>query len=146
MPGMLYARVLRPSAHGANLRSIDTSGAESMEGVTVVRDGDLIAVLHSSPDRAENGLARIKAQYDLPEAGLDGKTIFVHLLKVAPPGEVLTQGGDLKEGEKQASEIFEKTYLQQYVAHAIFDATGDRLFEMPMTPDRIKSATEKSRK
>ena len=121
LPEMLYGRVLREPVHGAKLKSVDTSAAEKMESMKVIRDGDLIAVLHSSPDGAESGLARIKAQYDLPEAGLDEKTIFAHLLKVAPAGEVLTQGGDLKEGEGQASQVFEETYLQQYVAHATIE-------------------------
>jgi len=121
LPGMLYARILRPPVHGAKLRGVDTSGAEKVRGSKVIRDGDLIAVLHSQPDEAERALARIKAEYDLPEAGVDGKTIFGHLLKVAPEGEVVTQGGNLKEGEGHASDIFEETYLNQYVAHATIE-------------------------
>ena len=121
LPGMLYARILRPPVHGAKLRGVDTSGAEKVRGSKVIRDGDLIAVLHSQPDEAERALARIKAEYDLPEAGLDGKTIFGHLLRVAPEGEVVTQGGNLKEGEGHASDIFEETYLNQYVAHATIE-------------------------
>ena len=121
LPGMLYARILRSPVHGAKLRGVDTSGAEKVRGSKVIRDGDLIAVLHSQPDEAERALARIKAEYDLPEAGVDGKTIFGHLLKVAPEGEVVTQGGNLKEGEGHASDIFEETYLNQYVAHATIE-------------------------
>jgi len=30
------------------------------------------------------------------------------------------------------------------IANAVFDATGARLFQLPMTPDRIKKALEKS--
>ncbi len=36
LPGMLYAKVLRPPAHGATLKSADTSAAKAMDGVQVV--------------------------------------------------------------------------------------------------------------
>ena len=59
LPGMLYARVLRPTAHGAKLTSVDTAAAEAMEGVQVVKDGDLIAVLHKDFDAAGKALGAI---------------------------------------------------------------------------------------
>ncbi len=118
VPGMLYARILRPPAHGATLRSVDTSSAEKLQGVKIVRDGDLIAVLHPLPDMAEKGLALINAQFEIPRSALNEKTIFSHLLKQAPRGNVISQEGDLKAGEKNASRNFEETYYQNYVAHA----------------------------
>ena len=51
LPGMLYARILRPPAHGAVLKSVDTVAAESMPGVRVIRDDDFIAVLHEQPEK-----------------------------------------------------------------------------------------------
>ena len=75
--------------------------------VKLVRDGDLIAVLHPYPDGAEKALSRIKAEWDVPQSDLDPKTIYPHLLRVAPEGKVVTEGGDLEEGEKLA-----KTYLR----------------------------------
>lgn len=116
--GMLYAKILRPPAHGAKLKSVDTSGAEKIKGAQVVRDGDLIAVLHQQPEEAEKALQKIKAQYDVPEATVDDKTIFDHLLKVAPEAEAVSQGGNLKTGEELSEELFEETYLNSYVAHA----------------------------
>jgi nicotinate dehydrogenase subunit B len=118
LPGMLYARILRPPAHGATLKSVDTSAAEKMEGVQIVKDGDLIAVLHELPDGAEEAIARVKAQYDLPEANVDENTIFDHLLEVASEGETAAQGGDLAEGRRLSDHIFEEKYLNSYVAHA----------------------------
>jgi isoquinoline 1-oxidoreductase len=121
VPGMLYAKILRPPVHGAKLKSLDASAVEKEKQVQVVRDRDLIAVLHPYPDVAENALSRIKAEFDLPEARVDGKTIFDHLLKVAPAGETVTQGGNVDEGEKAAQESFEATYLNHYVAHATIE-------------------------
>jgi len=118
LPGMLYARILRPPAHGAKIRSVDTSAAEKIKEVRVVKDGDLIAVLHKYPDEAEKALAKVKAQYDFPEAKVDDKTIFDHLLKVAPEGEAVAQGGNIQTGEKLSAHIVEETYLNSYVAHA----------------------------
>jgi nicotinate dehydrogenase subunit B len=118
LPGMVYAKILRPPAHGAKRMGIDTSAAEQMAGVQVVRDGDLVAVLHPYPEVAQQALARIKAQYDVPQNGVNHQTIFEHLLKNAPPPVVAGQAGDLQVGQKNAAKVIEETYLNSYVAHA----------------------------
>jgi isoquinoline 1-oxidoreductase len=118
VPGMLYAKILRPPAHGAKLKSVDTAPAREIAGVQVVQDGDLVAVLHELPDVAEIALEKIKAQFDVPEATVDDKNIFDHLLSVAPEPNILKQGGDLDEGKKLAAKKFESTYLNSYVAHS----------------------------
>ena len=82
--GLLHAAVLRPPAHGAKLRSADTSAAEKMTGVRVVKDGGMVAVLADLPDLAREALDKIKAEWDRPAAGPDDKTIFDHLRKTAP--------------------------------------------------------------
>ena len=118
VPGMLYAKILRPPAHGANLVGVDLSGARQVAGVQVVREGDFIAVLHKYPDVAELALSRIKATFDKPESDIDETTIFNHLLNVAPEGEFVSGVGDLQKGEKASTSLFENTYLDGYVAHA----------------------------
>jgi nicotinate dehydrogenase subunit B len=119
--GMLYAKLLRPPAHGAKLKTVDTAPAKAITGVQVVQDGDLVAVLHESPDVAEAALAKLKAEFDLPAPGPDDKTIFDHLLKTNPQGRAAAEGGDLAEGRKLASKTFEQTYLNSYVAHAAME-------------------------
>jgi len=121
LPGMLYAKILRPPAHGAKLKDLDTSAAEKISGARVIRDGDLIAVLHEFPDEAERAMTLIKAQYDLPDATLDDKNIFDHLIKAAPEGRTVAQGGNLEEGAKLAAVSFDETYLNSYVAHATIE-------------------------
>jgi nicotinate dehydrogenase subunit B len=118
LPRMVYARILRPPAHGARLLSVDTSAAERMKDVQVVRDGDLIAVLYPHADGAAKALASIKADFDLPKTGINDKTIFDHLLKNAPEPVVASEAGDLKVGEQKAAWIIEETYLNSYVSHA----------------------------
>jgi len=121
IPGMLCAKILRPPVHGAKLKSVDTSALAEDKEIKVVQEQDLIAVLHLYPDVAELALSKIKANFDLPEAKVNPKTIFQHLLSVAPEGEVVAQGGDIREGEKVTREAFESTYLNYYVAHATIE-------------------------
>jgi nicotinate dehydrogenase subunit B len=120
-PGMLYAKILRPPAHGAKLKSVDTGPAKAVAGVQVVEDGDFVAVLHELPDVAEAALAKVKAEFEVPEPTVDDKTIFEHLLKGAPEVRVVGEGGDLAEGRKLAGKTFEQTYLNSYVAHAAME-------------------------
>ena len=118
LPGMLYASVLRPPAHGAKLKSVDISGAEKVKGAQVIRDDDLIAVLHENPDEAQRGLSKVKAEYDMPKTGLNDKTIFDHLVKVPVQVRVNEQKGSIEEGGKLAEKVVEKTYVSAYGAHA----------------------------
>jgi isoquinoline 1-oxidoreductase len=117
-PGLLHARLVRPPAHGATLKDADTSAAEKF-GARVVKDGDLVAVLHERPDLADHALGLVKPQFDLPPASVDDRTIFDHLLKTAPtPQPAGSPAGDVAAGEKLAAYIVEQTYLNSYVAHA----------------------------
>jgi nicotinate dehydrogenase subunit B len=120
-PGMLYAKLLRPPAHGAKLKRVDTAAAKAIAGVQVVEQGDSVAVLHELPDVAETALAKIKAEFDVPEPEVDDKTLFEHLLKTGPEGRAVAEGGDLAGGRKLATKMVERTYLNSYVAHAAME-------------------------
>jgi nicotinate dehydrogenase subunit B len=100
------------------LKNIDTSAAESWAGGRVVKDGDLIAVLHQDPEEAAKALRSIKAEYDVPEPQVDDTTIFDHLVEVAPPAEEHDSRGDLAAGERASGLIVKQRYLDGYVAHA----------------------------
>jgi len=118
LPGMLYARILRPPAHGAKLIDVDLSEAKQVKDIRIIHDGDLIAALHKYPDVAETALAKVKAKFDRPPAGVDEKTIFDHFLKIASDGKVLAKEGDQKKGRQESKDVLEETYLNDYVAHA----------------------------
>jgi len=148
LPDMLYAKILRPPAHGAKLKAVDTSAAEKIIGIKIVKDGDLVAVLHKYPDVAEQALSKINAEFDIPEAKVDDNSIFEHLLKVAGDGEVISNEGDVKKGEEQSTTTIESTYLNSYVAHATIEPhtavakiKGDKLTTWVSTqaPFRIQS-------
>ncbi len=117
-PGMLYASILRPPAHGAKLKSVDVSAAQKISGVKIIQDGNLVAALHENPDVAEKAIGKIKAEYEEQTITVDNQTIFQHLEKLAPSGEVVTEKGNIEEGKKSAVQSFDSTYFNHYVAHA----------------------------
>ncbi len=121
VPGMLYARILRPPMHGATLQQLDTSDAEKQPGITIVNRGDLIAVLHADPEAAGNALMRIKAEWRLPEAKVDPESIFDHIVSQPAPQKQLTERGDLKAARASAARLFDATYHKGYVAHAAIE-------------------------
>jgi len=146
-PGMLYARLLRPPAHGSRLLKVDTSAARNFPGALVVEDGDLVAVLHERPDIAERGLALVKADWEVPKTGLDNSTIHDHILKSAGTAEIAAQGGDLAVGQKAADLSVSATYFDGYVAHAaiephtaVAEVSGDHatVWASTQTPFRLK--------
>ncbi len=118
LPGMLYAKILRPPAHGAILRRVNLEDAAKVDGVRVIREGDLIAALHRYPDEAQKALDRMKAEWELPDSKVDNRTIFDHLLQSAPPADIVAQKGNLETGRNLAAQTFESVYLNHYVAHA----------------------------
>jgi isoquinoline 1-oxidoreductase len=120
LPGMLCARILRPPVHGAKLKSVDTAAAEKA-GARVVKDGELIAVLHQRRDVAEQLLGLIKAEYERPASTVDDVSIFDHLVKAGTHPALVHESGDLTQGEKQSAHIIEATYLNSYVAHSAME-------------------------
>jgi isoquinoline 1-oxidoreductase len=116
--GALHARILRLPAHGATLTQVDTSAAEKVPGVRVIRDGDLVAVLHEHRDEADKALALVKAQFTRNDPPVDNATIFDHLVKNAPRGQTAASGGDAAGFTGPADRMFEQTYFDSYMAHA----------------------------
>ena len=121
LPGMVYAKILRPPAHGAKLQEVDLSAAQQVPGVQIVREGNFIAVLHKYPDVAQQALEKIKARFDLQATGLDDRSIFDHLVNVAPEGKTVAKSGDLQKGAAASQTTLEATYLDGYVAHAAME-------------------------
>jgi CO/xanthine dehydrogenase Mo-binding subunit len=147
-PGMLYARILRPPSHEAKLISVDTSAVKKIKGAHVIKDKELIAVLHEDPDLAALGLTLIKAKFETPKTDLNHHTIFDHLLKMAPEADVVAEGGNLEMGKKNAKFTSENTYLDGYVAHAPiephtalakFEKGKATIWASTQTPFRLKS-------
>jgi isoquinoline 1-oxidoreductase len=118
LPGMLHARILRPPSHGATLVSADLSGAEAMEGVKVVRDGDFIAVLSEERDLADLAVVRIDAEYSYDEMEVSDETVFAHINKGEYRVNVVRSAGDTEAAPQLCEKLFEQEYHDPYLAHA----------------------------
>ncbi|WP_291688301.1 molybdopterin cofactor-binding domain-containing protein [Bradyrhizobium sp.] len=116
LPEMLYARILRPPVHGAVLTQADTSAAEKLPGVTVIRQDGLIAVVHADPEAAAAALAQIHADWQQPAATLNQDSIFEHLRSHAGAPKQVTAKGDLAAAP--VAKAFETVFEKGYVAHA----------------------------
>ena len=118
LPGMLYAKVLRPPSHGATLASVDVSKARSIAGAIVIQEEDLIAVLHERRELAENALSLISAKWDVPESEVDHGSIFEYLLSAAPGGSIYVENGSMVDGQAAAKKKVKSEFYNHYVAHA----------------------------
>jgi nicotinate dehydrogenase subunit B len=118
LPGMVYARILRPPSHGAKLTSVDYSGAEKIAGTKVIRDGDLVAVLNENRDRADEAIVKIKAEYSFNEMAVNDKTVFDWMLKADSRANVVRTKGDLEAGRQLSDKKFESEFHDPYLAHA----------------------------
>jgi len=134
LPGMVYARILRPPSHGAKLTSVDYSAAEKIAGTKVIRDGDLVAVLNENHDRADEAIAKIKAEYSFDEMPVNDKTIFDWMLKADSRANVVRTKGDLEAGRQLSEKIFESEFHDPYLAHvpmethsALAQLEGDKM-------------------
>ena len=115
VPGMLHGKILRPSAFGAKLDSVDTAAAEKMPGVTVVHDSDFIGVTAPDPSSAGHALDAIRAKWSSTKQPSDSE-LFDYLRKNA--GE--SNGGNAEateEGLKSATHQLKATYTVAYIAH-----------------------------
>lgn len=121
LPGMLFARILRPPSHGAKLVSADVSGAEKIEGVKVVRDGDFIAVLSESRDKADLAVIQINASYSFDELDVNDRTLFDYINKGEYRVNVVRSSGDPEGARRQCDKVFEHEYHDPYLAHTAIE-------------------------
>jgi CO/xanthine dehydrogenase Mo-binding subunit len=117
-PGMLYGKVLRPSAFGATLASFDAEAARNMPGVTVVRDGNFAGVTAPTLDTAERALAAIHAEWK-SEPQPSSKELFEYLKAHAEPaGRAEHESGSVETALASAAHRLDATYTIAYIAHA----------------------------
>jgi nicotinate dehydrogenase subunit B len=121
LPGMVYARILRPPSHNSKLKSVDYTAAEKVPGTKVMRDVDLVVVFNESKDRVDEAIVKINAEYDFNETPVNDKTIFEWMLKADSSTEVLRADGNIVKGRELSDKVFESEYLDPYLAHAAIE-------------------------
>jgi nicotinate dehydrogenase subunit B len=117
LPGMVYARILRPPSHGSKLTSVDYSLAEKVEGTKVVRDGDMVAVLNENRDKADEAIVKIKAEYSSKEMPVNDKTVFDWMLKFDSKADVALKEGEIEKGRQLSEKLFDSEFHDPYLAH-----------------------------
>ena len=121
LPGMWHGKVLRPSAFGATLASLDTKAAEAMKDVVVVHDGDFVGVAAPSVEAAQRALTSISAEWKTsPQPS--HRELFDYLKKNPTESNGFDRGGAHKMGDvaaalASAAAHSEQTYTVAYIAH-----------------------------
>jgi isoquinoline 1-oxidoreductase len=117
-PGMMHGKIVRPSGFNAKLVSVDTTEAEKIPGVRLVRDGDFIGVVAPDSHTASKAAEAIKAEWQVP-AQPSNATLFDYLRKNVdanePGNEHVT--GSVEQAMASADVKLEATYTVQYIAH-----------------------------
>jgi len=126
--GMLYGKVLRPSAFRGTIGTIDSSEAEKMPGVKVIRDGEFAGVTAPTQALAASALSTLRATWNAPSQPSSGELFDV--LRKAPEGRARGGGGgeggggsspargSIEDGLKAANVKLKQTYTVAYIAHA----------------------------
>jgi isoquinoline 1-oxidoreductase len=108
---LLHGRVLRPSAFNATLASLDSSAAEAMPGVTIVRDGDLVGAVAPTEHQATAAIAALRPEWKTT-AQISERELFAHLKSTARNAPPPTSSTDSAPGTLRQS------YHIAYIAHA----------------------------
>jgi len=118
LPGMLVGKVLRPPSFGARLASLDTTGAEAIPGVVVVRDGEFVGVAAPDEATANRALAALRAEWETTSSHPSHRDVFEHLRRTASgSGGSPGARGDIEAGLAAADERHEASYTAAYIAH-----------------------------
>src|SRR5256884_1273761 len=139
--GMLYGKVVRPSAFNATLVSADTKAAEAIAGVKVVTDGNFIGVVASDQQTATRAANAIAVDWKSP--GQPSNAELVDVLR-KPTNERRGGGegggvgsrpqGSIADGLAAADKKLEQSYTVAYIAPAplepraaVAEWNGDKL-------------------
>src|SRR6185437_4819367 len=131
--GMVYGRIVRPSALEAKLVSSDAKAAEAMPGVKVVQDGDFIGVTAPDRETALRAERAIAVHWQAP--GQPGnEELFDYLKKNAVASRGSRPIGSIVNGMAAAQKKLSETYTVAYIAHAplepraaVAEWNGDKL-------------------
>lgn len=119
-PGMLFGAVLRADGYKADLASLDTSAAEKMPGVKVVRDGGFIGVVAPDAHTAQKAVKATVAKWNVPPQP-SNENLFEFLKNNPDTSEQSRpqhETGSAEPALAAATHKVEERYTVQYIAHA----------------------------
>jgi CO/xanthine dehydrogenase Mo-binding subunit len=117
LPGMVYARVVRPPRYDARLVSLDEAALRALPGVVaVVRSGNFLAVAAEREEQAVKALeaAQRAAKWDAPRLPQPDEMV-PFLMRL--PAQSTTVHAKRGQGARPVRR-FEAVYSKPYIAHA----------------------------
>mgnify|MGYP003385742680 CR=1 FL=1 len=122
LPGMVYGRVVRPSAPRATLISFDEAAVKAMPGVVaLVRDGNFLALAARREEQAVaaalalQASARWREPGDLPPSG---PALFAHMKQQRQSTAVVSDKTDAAAAATPVARTLQAEYTRPYQAHA----------------------------
>jgi isoquinoline 1-oxidoreductase len=131
--GMLHGKVVRPSAFGAKLASVDLKAAASMPGVVAFREGDFIGVAAPDLQKAEQAAAVVKAEWAAtPQPS--SRELFDYLKANVTESQTVHSTGSVSDAMQSPATVLKQRYEVAYIAHtplepraALAEWHGDKL-------------------
>ena len=152
--GMLLAMVQKP-AFGMKLKSVDSSAAKAMSGITdVVTFGNNVAVVGKSTWQIMKARKALKIEYEKEgaiESTADHDKLFKELLN-SSDATVRRKDGDVDAAFKSAAKVITSEYQCPFLSHSPMEPMnffahvredGVELIGPTQTPDRARNDTAK---
>ncbi len=121
LDGMRHGCVLRAPAFGATLRGADTTAAEALPGVSVIRDGDFVGVVAGSAADARQAVEKIGAAWERsPQPAADDLADYLRSHPIDGEGfsaPFRHQQGDVDAALAAGPVHLAAHYTAAYIAH-----------------------------
>ncbi len=144
VPGMLHARVIRPSRAGTVPLEVDAKSIARIRGARVVQENNFLAVVADHEWDAVRAARALKIRWSAPSQILPGSDLVYEHLRSAP---VDKRVDDLKKGEPElafagAARVIDAEYEWPFQSHA---SMGPACAVVDAKPDqaRLWTGTQK---
>jgi len=139
LPGMVYAAIFQCPVPGGSLKSVDESPLKDAPGIVqVVRLPTALAVVATGSFwRAKQGLAKLRPEWDVGEAGTTNSEQFSRDYHDALDGEgalVARNEGNVDQAMPGAARTMEAVYETPYLSHSPMEPMNATVY---LQPDRL---------
>ena len=120
LPGMLHARMIRPSVAGAVPLAVDASSIAHIDGAQVVRIKDLLAVVAEREWNAIKAARALKVTWSEAKPSFPGNDKLHEHIRNAPVVQrtIQRENGAVEDGFKQAARVISGEYEYPTQSHA----------------------------
>jgi len=120
-PGMLYGKILRPTAFKATLKSLNSVDAQKLPGLGVVHDGNFVGVTAADSSTAAKAVRLLRAEWNAAQQGSEAN-LYQDLKRgtkdsASSGSETVFQAGSIEQGLAAADHTLAQTYTVAYIAH-----------------------------